>query len=296
MSLDKNQLLELSRRLPPHVLRWLYARGISEDVAYSAGLHMALRSIVIPVIGPKGRLFNKYRRDPAIDHDQKFFFDPGSKRTLYRAETVPDASLLFICEGELDALRAVSDGFHAVSSTNGARSWDHKWSPLFFGKTVIVWYDADVAGLAGGHEVANSVSAYADKTYIVQHDPALGKDLTEVLCGLGKSLSVKLLKSTPGISLEIHKHIPSKVRRQSGERTRDENPDLTPVLLAYGGRDIGRSMRCVIHNDRNPSMSVDFDQGLWYCHACKVGGSAYDLIMQLENCSFLEAKKILATI
>ena len=50
----------------------------------------------------------------------------------------------------------------------------------------------------------------------------------------------------------------------------------------YGGhlRETNReqSTRCVIHDDRFPSASVNTDLGVFFCHACGAKGDAYKLI------------------
>lgn len=38
---------------------------------------------------------------------------------------------------------------------------------------------------------------------------------------------------------------------------------------------------CPFHNDHKPSMSLEGEKGLWYCHACKMGGKAYKLELLL---------------
>lgn len=42
--------------------------------------------------------------------------------------------------------------------------------------------------------------------------------------------------------------------------------------------------------DRNPSMSINLESGLWYDHGADEGGSIYDLVMKTQNMSFTEAK------
>ena len=44
-----------------------------------------------------------------------------------------------------------------------------------------------------------------------------------------------------------------------------------------------RTARCPIHKDSSPSMSVDLDQGVWFCHAGCGGGSVIDLIAKLDG-------------
>ncbi len=46
---------------------------------------------------------------------------------------------------------------------------------------------------------------------------------------------------------------------------------------------------CLFHNDRHPSMSLNFEKGLWHCFPCDFGGSVIDLYMRLNNMSVKEA-------
>ena len=36
-----------------------------------------------------------------------------------------------------------------------------------------------------------------------------------------------------------------------------------------------QSVRCLIHDDDNPSCSVNLEKGTWFCHACGQGGDGY---------------------
>ena len=33
-----------------------------------------------------------------------------------------------------------------------------------------------------------------------------------------------------------------------------------------------QNVLCLFHEDKIPSLSVNLESGLWYCHACKKGG------------------------
>jgi DNA primase len=49
------------------------------------------------------------------------------------------------------------------------------------------------------------------------------------------------------------------------------------------------SLRCPAHDDHVASASVNRSKGLWFCHACGAGGTAIDMVMALEEMSFIEA-------
>jgi len=281
------------QKLPPHVLRWLFDRGLTEEVIADAGLHIYSHRIAIPVTKDNGRTFNKYRRDPAATIGDKYGTDPGGKRTLYRWDKEKDAGVIVICEGELDALRVVSDGGHAVSSTAGSKGWDKKWGARFVDKTAIIWLDNDEAGIEGTERVASSVSEFADKTYVVRHDPKHGKDLTNYLCSTGQGFSVDMLKKERDLTFTKYVHKPNvRIKRER----KGEMPPLEVVMQAYGVHleKENSVICCMFHDDHSPSLSVSLDVGLFHCFGCGVAGDAYSFIMLKEDCSFLEAKEILS--
>ncbi len=47
---------------------------------------------------------------------------------------------------------------------------------------------------------------------------------------------------------------------------------------------------CPFHADTDPSMSLDLDTGLYYCHSCQEGGDCFKFYMRSHNCSFTVAK------
>lgn len=47
------------------------------------------------------------------------------------------------------------------------------------------------------------------------------------------------------------------------------------------------------HDDRHASASVNTSKGLWTCFACERGGSAIDLVMDREEVSYADARRII---
>ena len=54
-------------------------------------------------------------------------------------------------------------------------------------------------------------------------------------------------------------------------------------------------VRCPLHDDHRPSMSLDTDRGLWFCHPCAEGGDAIKLYMRARRIEFAEAVRELAS-
>lgn len=70
----------------------------------------------------------------------------------------------------------------------------------------------------------------------------------------------------------------------------DARPDLMDVVEHYTqNRSARKVISCPLHEDQNPSCSVDYDKGLWNCHSCGRGGSSWDMIMLAEDCDFRTA-------
>lgn len=83
-------------------------------------------------------------------------------RSLYRADLLdqhPDARVLLV-EGEpkCDAAnRILGDDVIAMSWANGSKSWKHADWPMLAGRDVIIWPDADAAGLDAAHQIAEQL-------------------------------------------------------------------------------------------------------------------------------------------
>ncbi|QOQ87944.1 DNA primase [Campylobacter corcagiensis] len=76
-----------------------------------------------------------------------------------------------------------------------------------------------------------------------------------------------------------------------------EVTDIVDVVSQYVN--LKRSGRnfvglCPFHDDRNPSMSVSQDMGIYHCFSCKAGGNAINFIKEYEHLSYPEAIEKLA--
>lgn len=67
--------------------------------------------------------------------------------------------------------------------------------------------------------------------------------------------------------------------------------EASGVKLAARGRD--RVGLCPFHEDREPSLSVTADKGLWRCFGCDAGGDAIAWVMRREGVSFRHAVELL---
>lgn len=51
-----------------------------------------------------------------------------------------------------------------------------------------------------------------------------------------------------------------------------------------------QNVRCIFHEDKTPSLSINLDNGLWYCQSCRIGGDCFSLYMKHHNVGFKKAK------
>ena len=51
------------------------------------------------------------------------------------------------------------------------------------------------------------------------------------------------------------------------------------------------TFRCPVHNEKTASFVWYREQNSWHCFGCSQGGSVIDLVMQMENLSFVDACK-----
>lgn len=165
-------------------LNWLVAeRHISTDVIKSSGLYMYRADLGIPVRDVDGKiLFYKHRRSFKENKGIKYKYDKGATASLYGAETLKDiqpGETVVVTEGELDTLAMRTLGYHAVSSTGGAGTWNQEWNSLVLKETcgTVLLYDADKAGVEGALRVASTNPKFKIAWCPVEY----GKDPTDVI-------------------------------------------------------------------------------------------------------------------
>ena len=74
----------------------------------------------------------------------------------------------------------------------------------------------------------------------------------------------------------------------------DEKPPLGPVLdyydIVYRPGRVRQKICCPVHDEKDPSCSIDLDADWFNCHSCHAGGDAFSLIMLKEGIDFATAK------
>lgn len=73
---------------------------------------------------------------------------------------------------------------------------------------------------------------------------------------------------------------------------------LVPFIEKQGRKVVkqgqGLACCCLFHDDKSPSMSVNADKGVWYCHSCGFGGSVIDIVMRQKGMDIKQALKSMA--
>ncbi len=114
----------------------------------------------------------------------------GDPKTLPYCNDLPDAVYLFpegqldndvvyLTEGELDALCAISHDLSAITVTGGAGSWKDEWTLLFKEKKVRVIFDCDTKGREGAKRIASILSSTANEVKLIDLGLNDKEDLTD---------------------------------------------------------------------------------------------------------------------
>lgn len=179
------------------IKNWYLARGVSEKILTSAGISFNGQKIVIPIRDVTGRIiFNKYRKNPFVNSDEpKYTYDFGASGALFNAHTITHNSIVFITEGEGDALLMNSLGLEAVSSTGGSGTFKKEWADFLNDKAskIYICYDKDASGYKG----AVKVQQLLPKAKIVCLPYTLkGKDITDFFLQYKMADFVKLVNES----------------------------------------------------------------------------------------------------
>lgn len=160
---EAHQLLLQTRK----ALNWLEARGMAPETIEAANLGYGAGRIHIPIYDEDADVVNirMHTINPQTRDKVTSRFGLGEAR-LYPIGSLTYQDILLV-EGELDALIAVQNGFNAISSTGGAKSWRASWDELFVDKKVAICYDNDGDGRKGALKVATQLYEHAANVNII---------------------------------------------------------------------------------------------------------------------------------
>lgn len=198
--------------------------------------------------------------------------------------------ILFVCEGESDALSLASN-IEAVGiaptivACPGASAFPSSWAGLFANYDVIyVVPDADDAG----ERLADRVCSLLPRTRHVLL-PA-GMDLCDVIVDMGVGALMGMIQSAS------HRRPRVTLKRIAPSYSKEQiEPSILVDLLSADThlRRNGSEYRglCPLHREKTPSLSVDTKRGLFYCHGCQNGGDAIRYLQLRDGLDFKEALK-----
>jgi DNA primase len=208
----------------------------------------------------------------------------ASTSTLYKLEILAKErpSRVFVPEGEQDVLTLIR-GLGLPACTSGsANSWEphHSRQLQEHGcEQAIVLPDHDGPGEESAARIARYNLALNIPSKIVRLPGLLdGEDVTNWVEKYGHTREdlLQLVADTKWLTLAdlpVPKPVPTKNPKQSFKPH-----DLRHNAFFFEALRIRPTTGhikaiCPFHPDVNPSLSLDLDRGLWYCHACAEGGN-----------------------
>ncbi len=162
------------RAIDGQVLAYCFAGCDTSDIVAALGLTMADL-----FDDPQGATYNYPDGRIVQRTPTKRFSQSGNKtdRSLYHADRVGDAPVVYVVEGEKDVHAIEAAGGIAVCSAMGAGKAKHfDWTQLA-GKSCVVVADKDKPGYAHAHDVAELLAPIAAAVRVVE--PAIGKDAAD---------------------------------------------------------------------------------------------------------------------
>ena len=193
------------------VLKWFDTRAISENTLLHWKIGESLE--FMPQVNKKRRVinFNYYRDNKLInvkfrDSQKNFKMVSGAEMIFYGLDNIEKLDIVYITEGEIDALSMHEAGMYSVCSVpNGASKGNQKLEYLdncykYFlnKKTIVLCTDNDEAGLLLRNELARRFGFYKCK-YVDFGDY---KDANETLVKEGKEVLRDLIKNAKNFPLE----------------------------------------------------------------------------------------------
>lgn len=150
-------------------IKYLNDRGITNDTIKAYQIGWDKKRYWIPIFdwGKNLRNVRKHLRGSSETEvkDISSFGGTGAIR-LYPIDNLR-SNIIYIFEGELDCLLAITLGLNAITVTGGAGSWNLKFNKYFAEKTVYVCYDIDKPGHDGARKIAQHILDYAKIVYTI---------------------------------------------------------------------------------------------------------------------------------
>jgi len=306
--------------------QYTIGRGISHEVHQKNKIIETPEKITIPVFDKTGVFcFNKYR---LLEGDIKYRYDKGSQSRLYNTQNVnPNFKVLYITEGEFDAMVLQSLGCNAVSSTGGAGTFDPLWLEDYFSHSIRIVFDNDNAGIRAAVRLFKTLQNRSFDVSVVEMRPVSAlNDVTDywkynkmdtffklplITINASKpSTWYQQLSRSFGTDRNISYYVEfQKIAEEKEElesrkakyaESKDFGDDLnrikleTPIPHYIHSLSRKKFAECLWHNDNNPSMQYNPPEhqkhpNSLHCYSCGAHKSVIDVVMKIYELDFKEA-------
>jgi hypothetical protein len=159
---------------PATLARLSELRGWTPEAIEKLGLGHDGERVIFGARDAGGSLVDlvRYEPDPTRRGDApKMLASGGATRELFPApETVQDGDLVWLLEGEPDAVAGSSLGLSCVS-VPGVEGWKSEWATRFAGRRVVICLDCDDASRAAARRIAGDLLGVAAEVRIIALDP-----------------------------------------------------------------------------------------------------------------------------
>ncbi len=300
--------MDLARKfhanLPDRIRQYLNARAIPDELIEKHLLGWNGWRITIPIFNREGEIaFFKQSKDPEDKSDSpKMIAWPRAAAELYGWEHGKNkTSQVIICEGEFDRLLLESNGFQAVTSTSGAKTFRQGWADeLKSVAEIYICFDNDEAGRIGALRIGRMIP----HAKIVEPPAEVGEggDVTDFFVRLGMTRDdfLKLMAEAKPAPAAPEPEAPrNSPRRRNSDSTLTQRVDriksANPIEQVIGQylqlKPSGTSLvaLCPFHEERNPSFTVYPATGTFHCYGCGKHGDVITFIREMEHLSFRQA-------
>jgi hypothetical protein len=252
-------------------------RGWTVETIQRLGLRMEGDRVVIPVRNEQAEIVGLCRYAPNPEKRRGPKMVAAGARELFPApESYEAGGTCWLCEGEADAIAAVSAGLTAVG-VPGVATWKVGWVNRFqrFNRVVIV-FDADKAGRDAAHARARTLSTLMSAT-VVDLAPARtdGYDVSDVVLEEGpedaQARLYGLLEAAVTLAPIRLSPPPESERRRRGFN--DPIQNVVNALERLGLRVKGNipklEAQCPAHDDSHASLSINQGvdgKAILHCH------------------------------
>jgi hypothetical protein len=189
---------------------------------------------------------------------------------------------VFVVEGEKTAMALLERGYRALGTVGGSTAPGRELLTLLRGFDVLLWADNDDSGRQVMADVHCSLRSLASSVrWVIWAEAPSGGDAADYLsAGLDVDAAI-----AGAVRVPLPQAIPV-VPSLPPYPAASHSSDVTDALFEYFGlRAVaGRSVKCPMHDDRRPSLSIFPDNKRAMCHAamCAFNGeghgvSAYDI-------------------